>query len=1463
MQEGLFALTMHQPEAYVWRLVLELQENINLARFQDAWESVYQANPILRTRIISIDLGSKLFQVVSRSRTQWSSSDLLTICPGKSLLNIEILYPEKSEDHVRPQVRLMLHHSIYDDISIKSIIAQVGAAYNGATLQSMPYSPFVRFCVSLSTDENQKVLDFWKEELADTTSSVFPKVPASGYSLRDAQVLRHHFPFRFDSDVGKPLAALVHLVWGMVISQFTGEKDVVFGTVVSGRAAKLRNIERISGPTIATVPFRVSQRSSGTIQDAIAEVQAHRTRMVPFEQTGLQRIREIVQSEVCRFQNLLVILPPESDPAAPDTVFRKILYGAQRGNFDTYPLTLTFAPTASSVNVHAEYDDTLISKGLMQRILSHFAHVLTYLNANWTRPISEVPLISDSDLAQLQVWNESSPVVVSHNACVHELIQKTIDRSPKAPAVSAWDGDLSYRELDRFSSLLQNDLLHMALPPNSVVPIYLQPSKWTAVAVLAVMKAGCAFLLLDHGYPIQRLSEMCKSTTPSLILSSKGMKGRAASLAQVPIITVDGDPTAWERREIYVPNGITERIAVKPSDTMYVVFTSGTTGQPKGIVIPHLAFSSMAIAYSRSMGISPETRGLAFASYAFDVSITDMLDPLITGGCVCVPSSIDRSGNLPDAIARFRANFIEITPSMLRTFRPADVPSLKTVVVSGEPLNQDIIDIWATKVNLIQAYGPAECCPNSAVRTNLTETSDPSNIGVGAGCRLWVVDPSNHARLMPIGAIGELLIEGPNVGSGYLNNPEKTADSFIKAPSWATKRSGDTTPARFYKTGDLVQYDADGSLMFRGRKDTQVKIRGQRVEITEIEYHLSLLFPMSMGSAVEMFQPEATSSQELVGFIFCGEEIWKQANTTDPADLLAALGLPFQVKNVADIKAHLGENLPRYMIPTRYQIWAMKPTSMSAKLNRQRLQSELRNPTVTSTVLELRETLSAINRIDSSNTVAMRLGEKILSFITAKTRTGLIDRDFPLTILGLDSIQLIILVTFVRQEFGLKLAVGTLYDPRLTVTGLAALITDCQQNQQGGAEISLPALDILTEIQDVFHQFIQQSNVLHHRQRVFLTGATGLLGSQILRRLLDDPCVSQVIVHVRASSADSALKRVIATATLAKWWSPLYLDKIECVPGDLSAPRLGLHEHNWRILCNIDSRPEQQITSIIHNGAAVHWQAPYQHLKPVNVNSTVELLSALDKWERPGTFAFVSGGLQRSKSQDLESFLKTLESANGYSQTKFVAEELVSMYASRQSLHNMAILRPGLIIGTENEGIPNVGDFQWKLVQVCLRMGAYPMHDGDMWLSVADVDEVATALLKATLERTPDQITDTNVVDIETGTTVSRFWDLVQGTVGVKLNRLNPKQWREAAERFLSPDDLFRPLLAIMQDSGQGSGVQKPAGAQNIESSIINQNLRTLLDVGFISTVQESGGSDLPASKSTRNMAAFSRSRLS
>ncbi|KAE8347156.1 hypothetical protein BDV24DRAFT_147245 [Aspergillus arachidicola] len=424
------------------------------------------------------------------------------------------------------------------------------------------------------------------------------------------------------------------------------------------------------------------------------------------------------------------------------------------------------------------------------------------------------------------------PIPPTANTCIHALIDAQCKASPEAEAVCAWDGKLTYDELDRFSACLAAELMVLGVGPDQFVPVLFEKSKWTPVALLAVLRAGGAFVMLDPSHPKERLRDICDQAQASLIVCSDSLQTHSLQLI-TNVVTMGYEKAAvWSKLEdVPVPKS-----AVQPHHAVYAVFTSGSTGTPKGVVIEQSSWTTSALSLQGRLKVTASTRALIFASHAFDSSITDYLTTFLAGGCVCIPSESQRWNNLPEAVRQFQANWMQITPSVARLLKPTEIPTIKTLVLSGEALKSEDIDRWAHCVHLLNAYGPSECSVICSINGHVEPGSDPDNIGFASGAVFWVVDQNNINQLVPIGAIGELIIEGPVVGRCYLNDDERTQASFIDRPAWLQQlRAQDQDQAPIYRTGDLVRYQADGSLKYIGRKDSQIKLHGQRIELDETD----------------------------------------------------------------------------------------------------------------------------------------------------------------------------------------------------------------------------------------------------------------------------------------------------------------------------------------------------------------------------------------------------------------------------------------------------------------------------------------------------------------------------------------------------------------------------------------------------------------------------------------------------
>ncbi|KAJ6048184.1 amino acid adenylation domain-containing protein [Penicillium canescens] len=568
-----------------------------------------------------------------------------------------------------------------------------------------------------------------------------------------------------------------------------------------------------------------------------------------------------------------------------------------------------------------------IDEGSLRFLCTAFQHILHGVLESPTGLLKSIEVTPNHHYQQILDWNSNIPKKPLAER-IHDVIQRRCKETPNAEAICAWDGTMTYAALDQESTKTMEYLRHHGVEPETIVPLLFEKTKWTAVAVLGVLKAGAAFVLLDASHPIERLKSICCDIGTCIILTSDFCKELGSNLADMTMSV----PSDVERNLPYSDGEMGPCTLVQPRNAAYVAYTSGSTGKPKGVIIEHTSFCSNAMVSSEAQNLNRSSRVLQFASYAFDVSIHETLVPLMLGGCVCIPSASQRVNNLQEAIIQLRVNWMELTPSVTRLLNPHKIPDVKTLVVGGESISPAELARWADHVRLNVAYGPAECTVVSMVQSNVTKHADPLSIGRGCGGSVWIVELENHNMLVPIGAAGELVIGGPIVGRGYLNRPEQTAAVFIQNPLWQAENN-----SRFYKTGDVVRQKADGSIVFLGRKDTQVKLRGQRIELGEIEHHVAGFFP---GAAVAVEVGKLYHGHSaLVSFVEW--KSLKKRKTCSGANCCWAIRNDNNqfTSNVQRAKAGLSQILPSYMIPDVIVPLCTIPLSHSAKVDRKALQA--------------------------------------------------------------------------------------------------------------------------------------------------------------------------------------------------------------------------------------------------------------------------------------------------------------------------------------------------------------------------------------------------------------------------------------------------------------------------------------------------------------------------------------------
>ncbi|KZZ94905.1 peptide synthetase [Moelleriella libera RCEF 2490] len=536
--------------------------------------------------------------------------------------------------------------------------------------------------------------------------------------------------------------------------------------------------------------------------------------------------------------------------------------------------------------------------------------------------------LSDQDLDEIWAWNQELPPLIEQ--CMHDIIRAVSQRQPDEVAVASWDGSLTYRELDSLSTHLAVELMRQGVTIGARIPLCFEKSKWAVVSLLGVMKTGATFSLTDPSQPKARLRTIIEQTHAQVLVTSEAQKTLGSSIAQDCRITAVSEEYF---RTISSPSA-QALPQVPASAPMYIIFTSGSTGKPKGVVISHQNYISGAMPRAAAVGYNADSRCFDFPSYAFDVSIDCMLCTLAKGGTICVPSEADRINDLSGAIRDSKANMVHMTPSVARVLDEDIIPSLDVLGLGGEAVSASDAAAWSQQTKLVIAYGPSECTVGCTINNTLNIST---GIGHGVGGATWITHPEDHNVLVPVGKVGELLIEGPVVGIGYLDEPEKTDEVFIRNPIWLTSGHGKISGrhGRLYKTGDLVRYESNnlGGIEFVGRKDQQVKIRGQRVELTEVEYHLRNCLPPGMRVAAEVIKPGGNGAPTLVAFLaeprLNDQESEADQCITKPSEQLAAA--------LSTVDKKMGAMVPRYMVPAVFVTLTTMPSLVSGKTDRKKL----------------------------------------------------------------------------------------------------------------------------------------------------------------------------------------------------------------------------------------------------------------------------------------------------------------------------------------------------------------------------------------------------------------------------------------------------------------------------------------------------------------------------------------------
>ena len=930
LQEAVMSLNMVRPGTYFAQLVYEAPHDLYPDRLESAWQTVTQAHTVLRTRLVDVpSLGT--LQVVVRNNLSFAiANDLSTFLQADSQCTIDLGHKMARLAVIGRHIVLTAHHAAYDGFSLPMVKSDLMLAYQGLARRRPPFQHFMKFFSESDAGASEA---FWSSYLSDYTPSDFPWYPQSlhevkAHACKTINILLDQAPTH-----GITIATIANAAWALVIAAYADTEDASFGTTLAGRDVSMHGIEELPGPTLATVPVRISIDRGGLLLEFLQKFQTNMLDIMAYQHLGLQRIKRLSNEAqaACDFRTVFVVFPLEEEDRSGLRLIPERSTG-DTDNFSMYPLTVLFRQTSEGAHVSFNYDDNIIAQQQVNYIASYYRHLFqAILSCKKNTIVRKVLDIPPHHRASIDRWTNTTPKLES--GYVHFLFNAQVSKQPSAPAINAWDGGFTYRDLDDLSTRLAHALKAHGAREGMFVAYCFAKSKWAIVAMMAILKSNAAFLPLNYSDSIERKRQLVSQCDIPILVTSSSLYDEhhdiVSAVISLDMAYIDTLPMTRD---------LIEQTVTSTSPAVCIP-TSGSTGIPKAVVISHSALGTSILSLVDEVRLTSTTRSLQFVSYVFDLSVLEIMGTLVIGGCCCVPSEEDRLSNLSVAVKDLNADWALFTPTLLRSLRPDQFPSLKTVVLGGEVVGEDIIRNWASRVQLLSVWAPAETTiANTVIELHSPEQS--GGLGKVVNARLWLTQPQNPNLLAPIGAVGEITASGSTLALGYHNDPDRTAASFIEGLEWSDTKS------RFYRTGDLARYTSDGRLYFVGRRDAQIKIRGQRTELGDVEHHLNRC--ASIQDATAVYPSSGPFAKQLAAVFSLAKPSHDWSSPSQALSLLTSKENAM-AEQLRRIESTLAEGLPSHAVPSVFIPVNDLPKTASGKLDRRQIQrwvADLDRPTV-------------------------------------------------------------------------------------------------------------------------------------------------------------------------------------------------------------------------------------------------------------------------------------------------------------------------------------------------------------------------------------------------------------------------------------------------------------------------------------------------------------------------------------
>lgn len=1045
MQEGMLFHTLLKPDSgiYLMQNRYMLQGDLDSGAFVRAWQRVVERHSILRTSFVWKTQKQPLQVVHKHIDLPMEVLDWRTVPVDEQAGRLNgILHAELQAGFdfgKAPLMRFRLirltedtyefvhsfHHILLDEwctsLLMMDFLAHYEAFAQGKALQRDAPRPYRDYIGWLQKQDLPSTESFWRHYLkgfASPTPVAFDQLPDG---LTDQNADAGGDTTSLSADATRRLVALarqhqltlntvVQAAWALLLSHYSGERDVLFGVTVAGRPPELPGVEATVGLFINTLPLRVRVEPERPLVPWLTDLLDDNIRLRQYEYAPLVQVQgwgEVPRGQTL-FHSLLVF---ENAPIHPALRDGKIVFKVRDVQYrvhTNYPLTVV-AWQGTELGLKLSYDRRLFHAETIARMLEHLKRVLSAMADRPDARLGELPVLTDAERQQVVVlWNETGSGR-SEQQSFAPLFEEQVRRTPDAPAVVCNDRQLSYADLNERANRVARALMAEGVEAETVVALLDERGIDLLTMMLGVFKAGGAYLPLDPQHPIQRLAQVVDLSRSPVILTAEG---RVPHLVQaLELIAPERRPRILVIEQVLAqpwPAGNPEARCTR-DHLAYVIYTSGSTGVPKGAMVEHKGMLNNFLSKLSGLGLTGADVIAQTASQCFDISVWQFMAALLCGGRVHIVP--DHVAHDPQRLLLYMdeqaVTIVETVPALMQGMLDAEavlgvlpaLARLRWLLPTGEALPAALCRRWLQQypaVPLLNAYGPAECSDDVAVHAIRPPFPDDLvHVPIGRpidNIRLYILNA--FLAPVPVGVPGELCVAGVGVGRGYVNDPARTAAVFVPDP-FNSEAGG-----RLYKTGDLARYQPDGTIEFLGRRDHQVKVRGYRIELGEIEAQLR--YHPDVHDAVVLAREDRPGEKRLVAYV---------------------VGHKGRVPETEGLRGFLREKLPEYMVPSALLILDTLPRTPNGKTDRHALPAP-----------------DASGQTGHQYVGPRTATEDIITGIWAEVlgleRIGVHDHFFDL---GGHSLLATQVISRLRGAFQLELPLRTLFDAP-TVAGLAAAV---------------------------------------------------------------------------------------------------------------------------------------------------------------------------------------------------------------------------------------------------------------------------------------------------------------------------------------------------------------------------------------------------------------------------------------